>query len=247
MPQRFSAVLVFQYLHQNEVESMAYYDPCCNPCVCNCAGTSVSAANQPSFICANGWMNDYARCALARYDQISYDLDSMPNCCPPCYPCNRYPVLPPACVPVCPPFPNGSPSNTPSYLNATNDPVQRVAASAPVLFATDRLSGGNCIQHAAGTSTFNLNCPGVYLVEYNANLSSAEANTVSSLALLSGGAVVPGSQSSATTAAVGQPDAVGASSIITVPRGTTGSVALSNTSGAEVQVTNANLLITRIF
>ncbi len=218
---------------------MPYYDPCCNPC----ANTPMPAANQPSFICANGWMNDYARCALAKYDQISYDLDSMSNCCPSCYPGNRYPVCPPSCIP---PYPT-CPSNAPSYLNATNDPVQTVAASAPVLFATDRLSSGSCIQHAAGTSTFSLNCPGVYLVEYNANLNIATGtNVVASLALLSGGAVIPGSQSSATIAATGQPNAVGASTIVTVPCGTTGSISLSNTSGSEVQVTNANILITRI-
>lgn len=226
---------------------MPYYDPCCNPCACSCANTPTPAGSQPSFICANGWMNDYARCALAKYDQISYDLDSMSGCSP-CYQnniccTNRYPVCPPACIPSYPPCP----SNAPSYLNATNDPVQTVAASAPVLFATDRLSSGSCIQHAAGTSTFSLNCPGVYLVEYNANLNiAAGTNVVASLALLSGGAVVPGSQSSATIAATGQPNAVGASTIVTVPCGTTGSIALSNTSGSEIQVTNANILIIRI-
>ena len=67
---------------------MSYYDSCCNPrccnpccnpcqsnpcCSCNCGGSAASGT-QPAFICANGTMNDFARCTLARYDQLSYDL-----------------------------------------------------------------------------------------------------------------------------------------------------------------------------
>ena len=108
----------------------------------------------------------YARCALARYDQLSYDLDSLPvlPCNPSCYPCGSCCGCPYPCPPTTPaPNPNPCP-NAPSYLNAVNDPEQTVASGSPVLFASDRVSSGNCIQHTAGTSNFTLNCPGVYLV-----------------------------------------------------------------------------------
>lgn len=124
---------------------MAYYDQgccnlcpsCCNPCSCppscgnpcSCGCQGSSAPNQPSYICANGYMNDYARCALARYDQLSYDLDSLPvlPCNPSCYPCGSCCGCPCPCPPAAPaPNPNPCP-NAPSYLNAVNDPEQTVA------------------------------------------------------------------------------------------------------------------------
>ena len=78
---------------------MSYYDSCCNPCCCNpccnpcqsnscCScncGGSAASGTQPAFICANGTMNDFARCTLARYDQLSYDLDTMPACSTICF------------------------------------------------------------------------------------------------------------------------------------------------------------------
>ena len=220
---------------------------CCNPRSCGCQGSS--APNQPSYICANGYMNDYARCALARYDQLSYDLDSLPvlPCNPSCYPCGSCCGCPYPCPPTTPaPNPNPCP-NAPSYLNAVNDPEQTVASGSPVLFATDRGSSGNCIQHTAGTSNFTLNCPGVYLVEYNANASVAGGTNVAvSLSLLSGGVIVPGTQSAETVDATSQTASLSASTIITVPCGTTGSIALSNTSAGSVNLTNANIRIVRV-
>ena len=137
--------------------------------------------------------------------------------------------------------------NAPSYLNAVNDPEQTVASGSPVLFATDRVSSGNCIQHTAGTSNFTLNCPGVYLVEYNANASVAGGTNVAvSLSLLSGGVIVPGTQSAETADATSQTASLSASTIITVPCGTTGSIALSNTSAGSVNLTNANIRIVRV-
>lgn len=220
---------------------------CCNPCSCGCQNTPTP--NQPSYICANGYMNDYARCALARYDQLSYDLDSLPvlPCNPSCYPCGSCCGCPYPCPPTTPaPNPNPCP-NAPSYLNAVNDPEQTVASGSPVLFATDRLSSGSCIQHTAGTSNFTLNCPGVYLVEYNANVSTQSGTNVPvSLALLSGGVAVSGSQSAETIAAAGQNASLSASTIITVPCGTTGSLVLSNTSAESISLTNANIRIVRV-
>ena len=79
---------------------MAYCNPCCcSPCTCTptcTCGSNTSSASQPAYVCANGYLNDYARCALARYDQVSYDLDTLPNCC--CCPGNNYPGC---CWPAC--------------------------------------------------------------------------------------------------------------------------------------------------
>ena len=135
----------------------------------------------------------------------------------------------------------------PSYLSAVNEAEQTVTSNNPVLFATDRLSSGNCIQHTAGTSAFTLACPGVYLVEYNANVAVATGTNVAvSMALLSGGAVIPGSESASTVGATGQLESLSAATIVTVPCGTTGNISLSNTSAGSVNVTNANIRIVRI-
>ena len=223
---------------------MPYYDQycSCNPCQCGCScQNSVSATpGQPAYICANGWMNDYARCVLSQYDQLSYDLDSLPNnCCRfPCGSCamgNHFPCCPNPCI-----------YNSRNYLNAVSEAAQTVAANTAVPFVTDRFSGGNCIQHSAGASAFSLNCPGIYLVQYNANVSSTAANTAVSLTLTSTGVSVPGSRSSGTVIAATQPISLSASAVITVPCGTTSSVSLTNTSVGEISVTNANMIIIRI-
>ena len=224
---------------------MPYYDQycSCNPCQCGCScQNSVSATpGQPAYICANGWMNDYARCVLSQYDQLSYDLDSQPNhCCR--FPCgsgamgNRFPCCPNPCI-----------YNSRNYLNAVSEAAQTVAANTAVPFVTDRFSGGNCIQHTAGTTAFTLNCPGVYMVQYHANATiTAGTDVVVSLALTSSGVTVPGSLSSATIGAAAEVVSLNGSSIITVPCGTTSSVSLTNTSVGEISVTNANMIIIRI-
>lgn len=221
---------------------MAYCNPCCcspcTPCSCQCTCSSnTSSASQPAYVCANGYLNDYARCALARYDQVSYDLDTLPNCC--CWQNACCQSTGTGTGSVCP--------SGPSYLSAVNEAEQTVTTNNPVLFATDRLSSGNCIQHTAGTSAFTLACPGVYLVEYNANVAVATGTNVAvSMALLSGGAVIPGSESASTVGATGQLESLSAATIVTVPCGTTGNISLSNTSAGSVNVTNANIRIVRI-
>lgn len=226
---------------------MAYCNPCCcSPCTCTptcTCGSNTSSASQPAYVCANGYLNDYARCALARYDQVSYDLDTLPNCC-----CWQNACCQNTCPSCCQSTGSGSvcPSG-PSYLSAVNEAEQTVTTNNPVLFATDRLSSGNCIQHTAGTSAFTLACPGVYLVEYNANVDVATGTNVAvSMALLSGGAVIPGSESASTVGATGQLESLSAATIVTVPCGTTGNISLSNTSTGSVDVTNANIRIVRI-
>lgn len=226
---------------------MAYCNPCCcSPCTCTptcTCGSNTSSASQPAYVCANGYLNDYARCALARYDQVSYDLDTLPNCC-----CWQNACCQNTCPSCCQSTGSGSvcPSG-PSYLSAVNEAEQTVTSNSPVLFATDRLSSGSCIQHTAGTSAFTLACPGVYLVEYNANVAVATGTNVAvSMALLSGGAVIPGSESASTVGATGQLESLSAATIVTVPCGTTGNISLSNTSAGSVNVTNANIRIVRI-
>ena len=80
----------------------------------------------------------------------------------------------------------------PSYLSAVNEAEQTVTSNSPVLFATDRLSSGSCIQHTAGTSAFTLACPGVYLVEYNAKADLVEkARMYKNCAISVSGEVAP--------------------------------------------------------
>ena len=210
---------------------MAYCNPCCcSPCTCTptcTCGSNTSSASQPAYVCANGYLNDYARCCC-------WQNACCQNTCPSC--CQSTGT---GSGSVCP--------SGPSYLSAVNEAEQTVTTNNPVLFATDRLSSGNCIQHTAGTSAFTLACPGVYLVEYNANVAVATGTNVAvSMALLSGGAVIPGSESASTVGATGQLESLSAATIVTVPCGTTGNISLSNTSAGSVNVTNANIRIVRI-
>src|SRR5699024_254775 len=155
-----------------------------------------------------------ARCALARYDQVSYDLDTLPNCC-----CWQNACCQNTCPSCCQSTGTGSGSvcpSGPSYLSAVNEAEQTVTTNNPVLFATDRLSSGSSYLHTAGTSSFTHACPGVYLVEYNANVAVATGTNVAvSMALLSGGAVIPGSESASTVGATGQLESLSAATIVT--------------------------------
>ncbi len=342
------------YYDENEVESMSFNQSAygsadtANAYPCDYTNTT-SSPNQTAFVSANGLMNDYARSVLARYDQISYDIDTLPcgcggsfyrcpvNMCCPYRRCACQSYDPRNCWAEwwnrylssrrcdcdnsysnrrcdcdnsyssrrcdcdnsysnrrcdcdnsysnrrcdydngdsnrrCDFRSNGqsccswdcSCCHTLSYLNAISDPSQNVAPNAAVLFAANRVdSCGNCnscnncnncnncnsccIQHSAGTANFNLNCPGVYLVNYNANVcANDDCPFAAALALISGGVVIPGSQSSATILPSARCVSLSASALITVPCGTTTSISLANISPKKVEVTNANLVITKL-
>ena len=95
---------------------------------------------------------------------------------------------------------------------------------------------------SAGGYTFNMNTVNPansisgYKVIYQ---SSATHKLITKL-------IVPGTQSAETADATSQTASLSASTIITVPCGTTGSIALSNTSAGSVNLTNANIRIVRV-
>jgi len=80
---------------------------------------------------------------------------------------------------------------------------QTVITNAPLVFNTNRTRVGRSITHQAGSSTFGLNCPGIYKVDFNGD--AAESGTAGDITvqLYVNGVIQPGAEatedSTATT------------------------------------------------
>ena len=82
-----------------------------------------------------------------------------------------------------------------SLLAAYSIPSQGLASDAPITFDQNALSYGTDISHTAGSGTFTVNTPGVYLATFHGVISSASEDSfpvtlVTSLLL--NGSIVPG-------------------------------------------------------
>lgn len=130
--------------------------------------------------------------------------------------------------------------------------TQEVAANGNVIFTNTAVKGSNCIQHREGSGIVTLRgltnqCRARYFVDFSANIAVPTGGTAGeiSLAIAISGEPVLSSQMRSTPAAVDQYNNVSAGIYIDVPKGCCVNVAVENTSGAAVNVANANLVVTR--
>ncbi len=130
--------------------------------------------------------------------------------------------------------------------------TQEVAANGNVVFTNTAVKGSNCIQHREGSGIVTLRgitnqCRARYFVDFSANIAVPTGGTAGeiSLAIAISGEPVLSSQMRSTPAAVDQYNNVSAGIYIDVPKGCCVNVAVENTSGAAVNVANANLVVTR--
>lgn len=212
-----------------------------------------SYSNRPS----NSWINEYCQNALAQFDCIGLDYDSMSNCC--CCPCCPYPPVPPPCppspcppCPPCPPYPPYPPTPTPTptrsnFLNSVNAAAQAVATTGTLTFPTDRAMNGTFIRHTPGSGQFSLMGPGVYFVSVNA-VAAQTAGTVTplSLAIATDSNVIPGTTVTQNPTALNTSHTLATSTIVTVPANNMTSLSVVNTGTVETSFTNANITIMKI-
>lgn len=138
-------------------------------------------------------------------------------------------------------------------INAfVNVPVA-VAAGASVPFAGTRAqtrSGCRCnggwLTHNDGSAQFLISRPGIYMVSVGAQVTSAVAATVATLAITTNGEALAGTTMAETITAAGDVAQLATTALLTVPCGASITVALANTGDADITVNAASLVLTRV-
>ena len=130
--------------------------------------------------------------------------------------------------------------------------VQTVAANQNVYF-TDTIITGNCsISHRDDSGLVTLRgvtsqCRARFMVTFGGNVAIPAGGAVApiSMAITIDGEPVPATTMIVTPAATENYFNINASVFIDVPRGCCSTISVQNTSGATIEVQNANLIITR--
>ena len=129
---------------------------------------------------------------------------------------------------------------------------QTVAQNGNVLFNETAVCGSNCIKHREGSGIITLRgltnqCRARFFVDFYANIAIPTGGTVEaiSLAIAISGEPVLSSQMISTPAAAEQFNNVSAGIYIDVPAGCCVNIAVENTSSQAVDVSNANIVVTR--
>lgn len=136
-------------------------------------------------------------------------------------------------------------------INSVGVPQQSVAVNGNVLFAVDRVRTNACgcggsIQHDAGSGQFVLSRPGIYEVEFNANVSATVAGATA-LAIRSNGEAVGGTEMDYTVVTANTFQSVSASTLIRVPCGASKTITVGNVSPSTIAlVKDANIIIKRL-
>ena len=135
----------------------------------------------------------------------------------------------------------------------TRTPAQRVTASNAVILDTTIGCNRGYILHRNDSGIVTLRgitqgCFARYQIVFNGNIAIPEGGTVApiSVAISLDGEPLLSSQAIVTPAAVGDYGNVTSTAIVTVAKGCCDTIAVENTSGADILVQNANLVVTRI-
>lgn len=137
-------------------------------------------------------------------------------------------------------------------MEITNIGPVTVAAGQNVPFTETPVRGGGCIQHRDGSGVVTLRglttqARARYFVDFSGNIAVPTGGTVGeiSLAIALEGEPLLATQMRVTPAAVEEFFNVSSGTYIDVPKGCCASIAIENTTGEDVTVANANLVVTR--
>lgn len=134
-------------------------------------------------------------------------------------------------------------------IDAVNVATQAVATNAVVLFSSTRIHTGCSARHESGSGRFVLLKPGVYEVEFNANVSIPTGGTVGpiTLSIVQDGEAIAGSRMILTPAAVDELGNVSATVLVRVyEQGCCTTLSVRNdTPATTINVQDANFVITR--
>ena len=128
-----------------------------------------------------------------------------------------------------------------------------VDAGASVPFAASRAqtrSGCRCnggwLTHSDGSAQFLISRPGIYMVSVGAQVTSAVAGDVATLAITTNGEALAGTTMAETITAAGDVAQLATTALLTVPCGASITVALTNTGDEDITVNAASLVLTRV-
>ena len=133
-------------------------------------------------------------------------------------------------------------------IDAVNVAPQTVDVNGTVVFGSTRILTGCSARHEPGSGRFVLLKPGVYEVEFNANVSLPTGATVGpiELAIVQDGEAVAGSVMIYTPAAVDTLGNVSATILVRVYEcGCCTTLSVRNDSASEINIQDANFVITR--
>jgi len=134
-------------------------------------------------------------------------------------------------------------------IQAVSAAIQTVEAGGGIVFGSPRIQTGCTVRHEEGSSRFVLLAPGIYSVRFGGNIAVPEGGTVGpiSVGLSVDGEGVTGSEAIFTPTAVEEYGNVSIDTLVRVYGCCAINVGVSvvNTSDAEIDVQDANLLIVR--
>jgi hypothetical protein len=138
-------------------------------------------------------------------------------------------------------------------INAfVNTPVA-VAAGASVPFSGSRAKtrsgcycNGGWLTHSDGSAQYLISRPGIYMVSVGAQVTSAVAAAVATLAITTNGEALAGTTMAETITAAGDVAQLATTALLTVPCGASITVALTNTGDDDITVNAASLVLTRV-
>lgn len=135
----------------------------------------------------------------------------------------------------------------------TNVFVQQIAANANAVFSETPVAGSNCIVHREGSGIITLRgitsqCRARYLVTFNGNIAIPTGGTVGeiSVAIAVNGEALGSATATVTPAAVENFFNVSAFAYIEVPRGCCVTIGVKNINAQTIEMSNANLAVTRV-
>jgi len=90
-----------------------------------------------------------------------------------------------------------------SFLDTYTNTSQTLTTGSPLVFNTNRIRAGRSISHQAGSSTINLNKPGIYEIHFNGDATESGTAGIVAIQLYVNGVLQPSSiaaeDSTATT------------------------------------------------
>lgn len=128
-------------------------------------------------------------------------------------------------------------------IDSVNVASQVVAVNAPVLFGSTRIKTGCTVRHEPGSGRFILTKPGIYKVTFNSTISAAEAATAI-LNIMQDGEAIPGAQIQVGIGAASDIESGSVTTLIKV-YGCDSTVSVNNLSTSPLNISNANIVITR--
>lgn len=129
-------------------------------------------------------------------------------------------------------------------IDAVNVAAQTVNVNSPVLFGSTRIKTGCTVRHEAGSGRFVLLKPGVYEINFSANMTSAAAATAT-FNITQDGEQIAGAKIVSTIAAAGVNN-VSCTTLARVYCSDVSSISMVNVGATAIDVSDANMTITRL-